>query len=319
MDPTRPAHVDPRKIVEAIVNHGVTNMFASPALLNRVGRFGSAHHLRLRSLKRVVSAGAPVAPDNIERFVGMLTDDAEIHTPYGATEAVPIISIGSREIISETRAATDSGFGICVGRPIDDLEIRLIRISDDPISEWSQSLLVPDGDIGEITVKGDLVSRQYFERPEADRLAKINDGNGFWHRMGDLGWQDRKGRIWYCGRKSHRVVTPRGTLYTIPCEAIFNTHPQVFRSALVGVGNAPDQKPVICVECDSQHPPGSEGRLAKELIELARSHELTRDIETVLFHRSFPVDIRHNAKIFREKLAVWAEGRLRSGARGEGK
>ena len=129
--------------------------------------------------------------------------------------------------------------------------------------------------------------------------------------MGDLGWQDSKGRIWFCGRKSHRVVTSGGTLYTIPCEAIFNTNEQVLRSALVGIGGPPDQKPVICIERDPAHKSSDRKALTRELLELAASNELTRPIETVLFHSSFPVDIRHNAKIFREKLADWAEAKLR--------
>jgi acyl-coenzyme A synthetase/AMP-(fatty) acid ligase len=310
MDPTRPAYVNPRKIIGAITDHGVTNMFASPALLNRVGAFGRKNKILLKSLKRVVSAGAPVYPTNIEQFSGLLTDAAEIHTPYGATEAVPVISIGSHEILSETRDATDNGYGICIGRPIDGIDVQLIRVTDAPLPDWSEDLPVPDGEIGEITVKGELVSRAYFERPEADAQAKIQDGDTLRHRMGDLGWKDRKGRIWYCGRKSHRVVTPSGILFTIPCEAIFNTHPQVLRSALVGVGAPPYQIPVICIEIDKSRGAADRKRLNRELLELAAANELTRSIETVLFHRAFPVDIRHNAKIFREQLAVWATGKV---------
>jgi acyl-CoA synthetase (AMP-forming)/AMP-acid ligase II len=106
------------------------------------------------------------------------------------------------------------------------------------------------------------------------------------------------------------VVTAEETLFTIPCEAIFNAHPGVSRSALVGVGPAGAQQPVICIE------PSPEGRrmprkvLRAELLDLAATHAHTHLIQTVLFHRKFPVDIRHNSKIFREKLAVWAAGRL---------
>ena len=310
MDPTRPAMVNPVRIIEAIENHGVTNMFASPALLNRVGRYGARRGLRLPSLKRVVSAGAPVLPDNIERYAGMLCGEAEIHTPYGATEAVPIISIGSDEILGETRQLSEKGFGTCVGRPLEGLSVRIIRISDEPIAEWSEDLAVPQGDIGEIAVKGDLVTRHYYERPEADALAKITDGEGFWHRMGDLGWMDTKSRIWFCGRKSHRVITPDETLFTIPCEAIFNRHPAVFRSALVGAGQRHHQTPVICIELEKNTPKSGQEELRRQLLEIARENPLTRNIETILFHPGFPVDIRHNSKIFREQLAQWAEGQV---------
>jgi acyl-CoA synthetase (AMP-forming)/AMP-acid ligase II len=229
MDPTKPARVNPANIIEPIINQGVTNMFASPALLNRVGSYGKRKGLKLPSLKRVVSAGAPVQPGNIEQFSSMLCGDAQIHTPYGATEAVPIVSIASNEILSETRLRSEQGYGMCVGRPINNLNVRIIKISDDPIHRWSDDLLIRTSEVGEIVVKGDLVTRQYFENPAADAMAKITDGTEIWHRMGDLGWQDQKARIWFCGRKSHRVITENETLFTIPCEAIFNNHPRVFR------------------------------------------------------------------------------------------
>ena len=310
MDPTKPARVNPERIVEAIINQGVTNMFASPALLNRVGRYGKSKGIKLPSLKRVVSAGAPVSPSNIERFASMLRDDAEIHTPYGATEAVPVISIGSNEILSETARLSEQGFGICVGRPLEEIQVRIIKITDNPIEKWSDSLMVSNNEIGEITVSGDLVTKQYFENTLADALSKIKDEDRVWHRMGDLGWMDKKGRIWFCGRKNHRVITEKDMLFTIPCEAIFNNHPMVFRSALVGVGSPPDQKPVICIELEHGRKHKRKNLIKKELLELAKSSVLTKNIETILFPRAFPVDIRHNSKIFREKLAVWAGKKL---------
>jgi len=310
MDPTRPARVNPKRIIEAIVNQGVTNMFASPALLDRVGSYGRSQGIRLPSLKRVISAGAPVQARTIELFAPLLAEGADIHTPYGATEAVPIASIRGTEILSETRPLTEKGYGICVGRPINDICIRIIAVSDDPIRRWKDELLVPQGDIGEIVVKGGLVSPGYLEDPLADSLAKIPDSGGFWHRMGDLGWMDTKGRIWYCGRKSHRVITAAGTLYTIPCESIFNTHPLVYRSALVGLGPSHHQVPVICIELKKANKRVSRKTVKAELLDLGSKHEITRGIRVVLFHDAFPVDIRHNAKIFREQLARWAAKRV---------
>jgi acyl-CoA synthetase (AMP-forming)/AMP-acid ligase II len=312
MDFTKPAEVDPEKIIEAIINQGVTNMFASPALLHRVGGFGKQNGIKLPSLKRVVSAGAPVSADNIEQFTSVLCDSAEVHTPYGATEAVPVASISSHEILNETRRLAEKGYGICVGRPLNGLDIRIIRISDSPINQWKDDLVLDASEIGEIAVKGDLVTRHYFENAEADSINKIRNGKETWHRMGDLGWIDRKGRLWYCGRKSHRVLTENGPLYTIPCEAIFNTHPQVFRSALVGVGDAPRQNPVICIQLHPSDPNVDLKALESELLQLASQHILTRDITTILFPKSFPVDVRHNSKIFREELAEWAGRKIKS-------
>ncbi len=311
MNPIKPAQANPQQIFKPIVDQGVTNMFASPALLNRLGAAGKKKGIKLTSLRRVISAGAPVAPFIIDQFSALLSNDAEVHTPYGATEAVPIISITSQEILTETRKLTEQGMGICVGRPINDIEIRIIKISDEPINQWSDSLEIAPGEVGEIAVKADLVSPRYIGRPDMNAISKIQDEDGFWHRMGDLGRLDHQGRIWFYGRKSHRVITSQETLFTIPCEAIFNNHPAVFRSALVGIGTFGSQVPVICIELSADGKFGhTKKNLTKELLALGKQHHLTQSIRTVLFCKSFPVDIRHNAKIFREKLAVWATKRL---------
>lgn len=309
MDPTKPALVDPTKIIEAIENHGVTNMFASPALLNRVGQYGQKNHIKLPSLRRVISAGAPVTPANIEQFSSMLGNHAQIHTPYGATEAVPVISIASNEILSETRKLSEQGFGMCIGRPICTTRVEIIKISDAPITQLHDRLKASENEVGEITVKADLVTEHYFDNKEADLLAKIPDADGgVWHRMGDLGWKDSKGRIWFCGRKNHRVTTHKETLFSIPVEAIFNNHDQVFRSALAGVGEKNNQIPVIFIEANSKII--NQKAFIQELKSLGKSNPLTASIEHIFIEKSFPVDIRHNSKIFREKLAQKAKKKL---------
>ncbi len=310
MDFTRPGLVDPQKILSTITTYSVTTMFGSPALINRVGRYGAEQNIKLPTLKRVISAGAPVPAVVLERFSRMLQPGVEILTPYGATESLPVCSIGSSEILGETRAITEQGGGVCIGRPVESISAEIIRITDEPITTWDESLKVPDGEVGEIVVQGPQVTRGYFQRPEADQLSKINDpSGGFFHRMGDLGRRDTKGRLWFCGRKSHRVETANGPLFTIPVEAVFNTHPAVFRSALVGVGAKGNQRPVICIELE-KGVNASQEELRVELLALAATHPHTSSISTILFHPAFPVDIRHNAKIFREKLAIWAEKQL---------
>jgi acyl-CoA synthetase (AMP-forming)/AMP-acid ligase II len=311
MDFTRPGSVDPERIIGTANRFRATTMFGSPALINRVGRYGAQKGVKLPAMKRVISAGAPASPKNLERFASLLPDDAEIFTPYGATEALPVCSIGSREILGETGRVTEAGGGVCVGRPVEGIRLEIIGISDDPIPLWDDALKLPLERIGEIVVQGPQVTRQYYNRPAADLLAKIEDPatGGFFHRMGDLGGRDSQGRVWFCGRKSHRVETGIETLFTIPCEAVFNAHPAVYRTALVGVGEKGHQRPVICVELEKGCRTDRE-TIRKELREIAQAHIHTQGIDTFLFHPSFPVDIRHNAKIFREKLAVWASRRL---------
>jgi acyl-CoA synthetase (AMP-forming)/AMP-acid ligase II len=312
MDFTRPADVDPVKITAAIETFRITTMFGSPALINRVGRYGATHGIKLPSLRRAISAGAPVPAAVLERFAGMLSAPAQVFTPYGATEALPVCSIGSDEILGETRHATDRGRGVCVGRPVPGIALEIINITDEPIEEWHSDLQLADGEIGEIVVQGPQVTRSYFNRSASTALSKITDPDhdGFYHRMGDLGYRDDQGRIWFCGRKAHRVVTAEETLFTIPCEAVFNTHPEVFRTALVGVGVTGRQRPVVCVEVEKGVDPSDLARIHEELLGIGAGHASTRNLKTFLFHPAFPVDIRHNAKIFREKLAVWAAEKL---------
>jgi acyl-CoA synthetase (AMP-forming)/AMP-acid ligase II len=109
------------------------------------------------------------------------------------------------------------------------------------------------------------------------------------------------------------VVTNCGPLYSAPCEGIFETHPAVYRAALVGIGPREEQRPVIVVECWPDRRPRGRAeveRLCAELGEIGSRHAVTEQIGDFLVHPSMPVDIRHNAKIFREKLAPWAAGKL---------
>jgi acyl-CoA synthetase (AMP-forming)/AMP-acid ligase II len=313
MDPTRPARVDAAKIFETIDDFGVTNLFGSPALLRRLVLGAEALSRRLPTLTRVISAGAPVSATILERLAPLLDRPAQVYTPYGATEALPVASIGSSEVLGETRHLTDKGMGVCVGQPVAGIEVRIIRIIDDPIRTWSDSLLVDDGDIGEIVVSGPVVTREYYNRAEATSLAKIPDPlrGTIYHRMGDVGYRDDRGRLWFCGRKSHRVILSSGApLFTIPCEAIFNAHPAVARTALVGVSRRGRVVPVLCVEPLRRLSRSERRRVARELLARGAAFAHTRKIQMVLFHPSFPVDTRHNAKIFREKLALWASRRV---------
>jgi acyl-CoA synthetase (AMP-forming)/AMP-acid ligase II len=313
MDPSRPAKVDPRKIIEAVRDWQVTQSFGSPAIWNRVGQYCQDHGERLPTLRRVLSAGAPVPAHVLERMKGCIHPEGEVHTPYGATESLPVASIAAAEVLGETIAKTRDGGGVCVGRKFPGIDWKVIRIVDGPIATLSEAEALPDGEIGELIVHGRVVTRRYVTRTETNALAKVADGAEVWHRMGDVGYFDAQGRFWFCGRMAHRVLTAHGPLYTIPCEAIVNQHPAIFRSALVGVGEPGRQRPVLIVEpWKGQMPPDAQaqGVLLAEVRQLAKRHPLTAAIDDFLLHPAFPVDIRHNAKIFREKLAVWAASQL---------
>ena len=308
MDPTCPAKVNPENIISPIQNYGITSSFGSPALWDTVSRYCKQKGVRLTSLKRILIAGAPVSGTLLNRFESILDPDCKVLTPYGATEALPVASIERQEIINDTWAQSEKGNGTCIGKPVPGAEVKIIQISEEPIPKWEEGLEVSKGQIGEIIVKAPWVTKTYFNREDVTHLAKITDGETFWHRMGDVGKWDEQNRLWFCGRKSHRVITNSETLFTIPCEAIFNQHPDVRRSALVGKGSGNHREPVIIIEPENtSRISNNREALTQELLEIAASFTHTRSIKKVLFYPDFPVDIRHNAKIFREKLAAWAE------------
>ena len=265
----------------------------------------------------------------------MVHPEAEMHTPYGATECLPVATIEAREVLGETAARTTQGAGVCVGRKFETIDWRIIRISDGPIASIDDVEELPTGEIGELIVRGPQVSPAYMvalqplappggrsgdgaasrhrmvRDPRAEpgaaihnTISKIHDGEHVWHRIGDVGYLDDRGRFWYCGRKSHLIETSAGTLYTECCEAVFNAHPDVRRTALVGVGPRGGQTPAVVYE--PLTPKVDHESVSRQLSEIAARFAHTREIRHFLPYSPFPVDVRHNAKINREQLAVVA-------------
>lgn len=313
MDATRPAHVDPLDIKDAIDTFHADQSFGSPALWNRVSMYAVEHNISFPTIRRVFTAGAPVPPHVLDRVKKIIHADGQVYTPYGATEALPVASNSASVVLNETAAKTQLGLGTCVGQRFPDIRWRIIAITDDPISEISESRELLLHQIGELIVRGAVVTDQYVSSDLANSLHKIRDGDGFWHRMGDVGYLDEQDRFWFCGRKSQRVITRQGTMYTIVVEGIVNTHPKIYRSALVGVGTRGDQTPAVICEPWPKNWPGSKDakrQLIDEVLEICQSNPLTCSIGQILLKRRLPVDIRHNSKIFREQLATWATGRI---------
>ncbi len=320
MDATRPATIDPATVRAQLRQFHCTNLFASPAVLERLANEWDADSADYASLRRVISAGAPATPAVLERMTKLLPAGVPIFTPYGATECLPVANISSAEILNETRVLTEQGRGVCVGKPVAGMEVMVIPITDGAIPDLRATGLVPVGDIGEFVVRGPVVTPRYFRNPIATALAKIHDpatGETL-HRMGDVGYIDERGRLWFCGRKSHRV----GSMYTDMVESVFNTLAGVVRSALVGIERNGVWYAVVCIEkygylqarvdrpdmrIDFERWPSMLSRLRAKALE----HPHTASITAFLWYpNSFPVDVRHNSKIFREKLAVWADRKL---------
>jgi acyl-CoA synthetase (AMP-forming)/AMP-acid ligase II len=311
MDPTRPARANPELLVQTIERFSVTNVFGSPALLNVLGRYTESSNKQLPSIQRVISAGAAMPVATIRRLQKALSSQAEVFTPYGATECLPVASVSGSDLNADVERRTAGGEGTCIGRPVTPNRIKIIPVSDTAIASFEQTIELPIGITGEIVVFGPTSTDSYWQRQEQTELAKISDAEDrIWHRMGDAGYFDAEGRLWYCGRKSQRVINNDVILYADQIEAIFNVHPEVARTALVGIGHSGYQTPVLCVELLKKSSQHRRERIRFDLLQLGRNNVATNSIQKILFHKSFPVDIRHNAKIGREKLGKWAAEKL---------
>ncbi len=312
MDMGHPSRLKPGKIIDNISDFRCTHMFASPMVLKRLSEYGLENKIKLDSLNRVMTAGAPVLPSILRNFRELLNEKAEIHTPYGATEALPVSDIAHKELLELYDDTNVYLSGICVGYLLEGIHMRIISISDQPLSSFKNTRILNENEVGEITLFGSVVSDSYWMNPEANELAKVYDGDSkVWHRTGDLGRIDQEGRLWFYGRKSQRVDAGGKIYFTIPVEAVFNQHPDVVRAALVGVkkDKVTDKIPVICIERVKNRK--RKIYLYKELRSMASENSMTGSIQHFIVHPRFPVDPRHNAKIFREKLSEWANLKLK--------
>lgn len=315
MHPSKPAEVRPEEILGPIRERSAARAFGSPALWKRVLGHAVEHGVTLPSVSALLSAGAPVPPRTHEWARTVLPEGAQLHTPYGATEALPVCTTGTDEVLGETAARTREGAGTCVGHLFPGVSLRVIEERDGVIDWIEDARDCPQGDIGEVIVSGPAVTREYVGRPEQTRRAKIADPDaptGVWHRMGDVGFLDDRGRLWFCGRQAHVVRSADGPVYPVRGEAVLNELDGVRRTAVVGVGPRGEQRAVVVVEAE----PGHRGDDLRDRVRrAAAASPVLGEPRAVLFRTSLPTDVRHNTKIDRAALSRWAERLLGSSLR----
>lgn len=304
MNPSRPSKANPKKLIKNINDNQGTFVAGSPAIWERVADYAIKKGLVIESVKYLVMFGAPVSGELHEKFKKVLKN-GETYTPYGATESLPVSCISGSEVLKETIFDTRRGKGTCVGAPVPSVSVKIIKVTDEVIVDLRDAEILTSGEVGEILVSGDVVTKKYFERPEATALAKIYESTAdrqkIWHRIGDLGYFDSKGRLWFCGRKGHRVNLPNTTLYSVCCEAIFNIHPLVNKTALIS--NKGNPALVIELKGKKKLSHAEKKKFEKELLELGSKETHTHEIKKFFYHNQFPVDVRHNIKIDRIKLS----------------
>jgi len=313
MDASRPGSLTAAALSTAMEQAGGTIMWMSPAALRSV-LSGAEPNTQARErlkmagshLRLVMIAGAPVSGDLL-RDVMDLWPQADVRTPYGMTEVLPATDVSAAEVLADS---TDRG--VLVGRALPGVDVAIAALGE--TGEPGADLETTPDVLGEVALRAQHAKSRYDGRAFVEDFASRNEG---WHRTGDVGMLDDKGRLWIQGRLSHVITGPRGPLGPVPMEqqverALVSDGVSGVLVAAVGVGPAGSQVPVVVCAPSTVGRSRSDLRLADaELVDRVRA--VLPDVAAVLWRSAMPVDIRHGAKIDRQKLAqeaaTFLEGR----------
>ena len=193
----------------------------------------------------MLSAGAPVAVPLLRRLQQVLPA-AELHTPYGMTEVLPVTDIALPEL-----EKAGSGNGVCVGRALPGVRLGISAL--DALGRAHGSPLPSVEVTGEICVSAAHVKDRY-DRLWATEQASSRDPG--WHRTGDVGHLDAAGRLWVEGRLAHVITSAEGPLTPVGAEQRIEAQALVTGAALVGVGPQGTQQPVAVVVPAANARPG---------------------------------------------------------------
>jgi acyl-CoA synthetase (AMP-forming)/AMP-acid ligase II/pimeloyl-ACP methyl ester carboxylesterase len=313
IDVTAPATLTAAALGDAAAAIDATIVFASPAALRNV--VATAHELSrgqsaaLRRVRLVMSAGAPV-PVSLLEALGEVLPNADAHTPYGMTEALPVTDVSLAELVE-----AGNGNGVCVGRPLPRVEVALSPLSADGTADGA--LTDEPERTGEICVRAAHVKDRYDALWATERASSRDRG---WHRTGDVGHLDDSGRLWVEGRLAHVISTPTGVVTPVGIEQRTERVEGVRAAAVVGVGPAGTQALVVVVVPEVVRS-GSGRRMTLEpaaggLADSVRAAAGT-EVAAVLVANRLPLDIRHASKIDRREVASRAS-RVLAGTRAHG-
>ena len=286
-DMRHPGDVNAQKIVAQVRSHSVESTGASPAFIARLVDHLERTGERLPQLKEVFVGGAPVFPNLLKQCAKVLPD-TNVVAVYGSTEAEPMAEITRTDISETDQRAMASGKGLLAGRPVNAIQLRIIRnqwghaierLTNAEFSTMHQS----PGSPGEIVVAGAHVLRGYLNG-EGDEETKFDVDGLRWHRTGDLGYLDHDCRLWLLGRCAARIEDSRGTLYPFSVECAAMDREEVKRAALM----AHHGRRVLAVQF----------RAGRKLNEQEVKEALAwAQLDEIVFLDCIPTDKRHNAKV----------------------
>ena len=291
-----PQQSSPQILAAGIIKHRAQLVSGSPVFWQNLYSYAKQHQLNFPTVRTVVTFGAPIRETWLQQWQEIFPN-AQCLTPYGATECLPITKISSQQLLQEFLGTTALGHGTCVGQPLPGVKVKIV--ASVPASQTISELrALPDGQIGEIVVHAPWMSQAYLNSSYT-KASKFTDSSGcLWHRMGDEGYFDRAGNLWFCGRSAHVVQG----LYPIMCEGPFLTSPYVARAALVQLQTQGQSTVAMALQL-SQEGLANQTYVKTKLQALLESDSVNPGIKRLIYVTKMPLDVRHNLKIDRIKLA----------------
>jgi len=244
---------DPKTMLAAIAEHGVTMILVIPTLLRMLLDHPDAASAELSSLRAVVYAAAPAAPALVRRSIERL--GPVLYTGFGQTEAYGLNTFMDP---AEHVAALEAGGERLTSVGHECAAFAQVRICDDEGSE------LPAGEIGEICVSAPWVTPGFWRRPELDR-ERLRDG---WLRTGDLARMDAEGYVFLADRKEDKIITGGFNVYPAEIEGALAEHSAVAECAVFAI---PDPKWGEAVRAAVTLRPGHAVD-SEELIDFCKQH-----------------------------------------------
>jgi acyl-CoA synthetase (AMP-forming)/AMP-acid ligase II len=283
-----PGAINPAPVIDHILTHEPVSSAASPAFFECLTRYCIAHGLTLPSFKKLFSGGAPVFPRLLDQMQAM-APNADVVAVYGSTEAEPIAHISRREILAADLKAMHQGRGLLAGPPVDAIRLSILRDQwGHPVGPYTAAKFAAEcmarGQPGEIVVSGEHVLPGYLHG-QGDEETKFRVDGVVWHRTGDAGYVDDRGRVWLLGRCAARISDRHGILYPFAAETAVSHDLRVRRAAMV----AHAERRILAVEF-------YDPRMKADLTPIREALSWTH-CDEVRPCKRIPVDKRHNAKI----------------------
>ncbi len=277
-NPQKPADINPEKIIKDIEKNNINTSVGSPRFYEKLAEYGE-----INGLERIFTGGAPVFPKSA-KLLQEKFKNCNVEIVYGSTEAEPIASISTRELLDFKGEVKD---GLFVGKPIDDINVKIIRPSDEPVQNFEESWL-PQGEIGEICVEGKHVLKEYYNSEKAQNFAKIRYNGQIWHRTGDAGYIDKDDNLFLMGRVKNRFEYNGKEIYVFPIENALLEIDEIEIGTVMKIGN----KIVLAIEL----------KPSSKINEFETAKLSGFEYDRIEFLK-IPRDPRHNSKIDYDKLA----------------